>query len=83
MKTKLLIASALIFALTGCEETEPDCFIKFANGSFVYDKLTDEKYVVTQAHPFTNIHTGRCSIMVRRSDGLYSPMSSFAVRSAG
>lgn len=74
MRAAILIA---LVALVGCSEPH-DCPHTFANGQVVRDRLTGERFVVTRGEPFTNINTGRCSLIVETATGR-KPISSYRV----
>lgn len=74
---KSLAATLVLLALVGCDEPTP-CPTSYQNGALVRDRLTGERYVVTNGQPFTNINSGRCSIQVS-APGSYGVISSYRV----
>lgn len=66
MKT-IIRSLSIVLILAGCDG-EPNarrqCPNQFVNGQIVRDKLTGERFVVTNADEFINIYVGSCAVML-------------------
>lgn len=62
------LALLLLTSLAACSperrDADGNACPTYVNGSFVEDRLSGERYIVTHGDPFINIHVGECAIKV-------------------